>query len=610
MTKHRLWILPGLVVAGAMLLAACGQEPATTTPRETTQTTTTTTTRTTTAPATTAPGTDKPKYGGTITIWRSGDVLGFDEAFNPVWIVVTNHLTNDELLTGDWAKGPAGDNTYSWLSNGNYAWASKGASVAEAWEIVEPGHMAFNIRKGIHFGLNANSEASRLVNGRELTADDVAFSMNRMLTSPQAYWKTAASAWSASVKVTVIDKYTIDVAGSAVPDHAYNMAAYVVDFLSIIPKEVVNKYGDMRDWRNSVGSGPYFLTDFVSNSSVTFQKNPKYWRTDPLGPGKGNQLPYSDGVKVLIIPDVSTAVSALRTGKIDILGGQTYDDSNSIRSTSPQLNEVKYTPQGLFHIYMRTDKKDMPFSDIRVRHALMMATDFDAISNDLMGGEASKQSWPITPMPDFKDAYLPLEQAPASVQQLYTYNPDKAKQLLKEAGYPNGFKTRIVVYNTAFNTDYVSVVKEMWAKVGVDMNIDLVDFGVYNTRWAQRNFDELFYAGQASSGTYRRCTNYVGTGAGWNLSWVDDPKAVEARDKMVTLFNAGDDTGTDKVNREFMPYVLEQAWVIPTPVQKYSTFWWPWVKGYHGESSPGIINEWQETMYTWVDQDLKRQMGR
>ena len=76
---------------------------------------------------------------------NAGDILGFDEAFNAVWIVITNHLTNDELLTGDWAKGPAGTNQYSWLSNGNYAWDSKGPSVADTWKIVEPGHMTFNL---------------------------------------------------------------------------------------------------------------------------------------------------------------------------------------------------------------------------------------------------------------------------------------------------------------------------------------------------------------------------------------------------------------------------------------------------------------------------------
>ena len=550
MRKKLLWAILGVASVVPLLITACGTSATTTAPVATTTAppvaTTTKPVATTTAPA----ASDKPKYGGTITLWRSGDVLGFDEAFNPVWIVVTNHLTNDELLTGDWAKGPAGSNTYTWLSNGNYSWASKGASVAESWKIVDAGHLAFTIRKGIKFGLNPNSEASRLVNGRELTADDVAYSINRMLTESTSYWKTAAPQWSASVKVTVVDKYTIDVAGSNVPNDAYNMAAYLVDFLSIIPKEVVAKYGDMRDWRNSAGSGPYFLTDFVANSSVTFVKNPKYWRTDPVGPGKGNQLPYADGVKVLIIPDSSTAIAAVRTAKLDILSMQTADDARSIRSTTPQLQELAYTPAGQFHIYMRTDKQDLPYKDIRVRKALMMATDFDTIVKDLMGGQAQKQSWPITPMPDFKDAYLPLDQAPAAVQELYKYNPDKAKQLLKDAGYPNGFKTKIVVQNASAYVDYVSVVKQMWAKVGVDLSIELVDFGVYNTRWAQRNFDELFYAGMASSGTYRRCTNYVGTGAGWNLSWVNDPKTVEARDKMVALFNAGDDVATDKTNRE------------------------------------------------------------
>ena len=594
-----------------MTLASCGSSPATTT----TQTTTTSKPPTTTTPGqTTTPPTtssDKPQYGGTITIWRSGDILGFDEAFNPVWIVVTNHLTNDELLTGDWTQGPAGDSTYSWLSNGNYAWSSKAGSIAESWDIVAPGHLAFKIRQGIHFGLNQNSEASRLVNGRELTADDVAYTINRELTEPTAYWKTAAPQWSASVKVTVVDKYTIDVAGSEVPNDAYNMGAYLVDFLSILPKEVVQKYGDMKDWRNSTGTGPYFLTDFVSNSSATFQRNPNYWRTDPIGPGKGNQLPYADGVKVLIIPDTSTAISALRTAKIDILPGQTFDDANSIRTTVPQLQEISYIPQGLSHINMRLDKQDLPYKDIRVRQALMMATDFDSIVSDLMGGEALKESWPITPMPDFKDAYLPLEEAPASVQELYTYNPDKAKQLLSDAGYPNGFKATITYNNVgSFNVDYLSVVEQMWSKVGVDLTLQPVDFGVYNSIWARRDYPDLFYGLMASSGTYRRCTNYVGAGAGWNLSWVNDPKTVEARDQMVTLFNAGDDAGTDKVNRDFMPYVLGQAWVIPTPVQYLHTFWWPWIKGYHGESSPGIINEGQETMYIWVDQNLKKSMGR
>ncbi len=77
----------------------------------------------------------------------------------------------------------------------------------------------------------------------------------------------------------------------------------------------------MQDWRNSVGTGPFMLTDFVSNSKATFVRNPNYWMKNPCGPGEGDQLPYVDGVKLLIIPDPATAVSAFRTGKLDLLSG-------------------------------------------------------------------------------------------------------------------------------------------------------------------------------------------------------------------------------------------------------------------------------------------------
>ena len=607
MKRARIFFLPAAGLL-ALMFASCSTAPATTTTPPTT--TSQPPPSTTTKPPTSTTSSQTPKYGGTITVVNQGDILGFDEAFNAVWITITNHLTNDELLTGDWAKGPAGTNQYSWLSNGNYAWNSKGPSIADSWKIVEPGHMTFTLHQGIHFGLNSNSEASRLVAGRELTTDDVAYSVNRMLTEPTSYWKTAAPQWTSSVKVTVTDKYNIDVTGSAVPNDAYNMAAYLVDFLSIIPKEVVAKYGDMRDWHNSVGSGPYFLTDFVSNSSASFIKNPKYWRTNPVGPGKGNQLPYADNVKMLIITDTSTLLSAVRTAKVDVIQGLTYDDANGLRSPNLPLQELSYIPQGLSHVNMRIDKQDLPYKDIRVRDALMMATDFNQIITGLMGNDAIAESWPITPMPDFKDAYLPLDQAPADVQNLYKYNPDQAKKLLSDAGYPNGFKANIIYSNVGtFNADYLSVLKQMWIKVNVDLTLQPVDFGVYNTIWAQRNYPDLLYGLMASSGTYRRATNYLGTGAGWNLSYVNDPKALAARDQMVSLFNSGDDAGADKVNKDFMPYVLGQAWVIPTPAQRVHTFWWPWLKNYSGETCVGMEsgNAWAQ--WIWCNQDLKKSMG-
>jgi peptide/nickel transport system substrate-binding protein len=605
--RNRVLLMFGIMSSIALLTLSCGSgSPTTTVPG----TTTVKPTITTAVPPTTtsAPASEKPKYGGILNLYQAGDVLGFDEGYQAAFFVTTNHLTHDEPLTGDWAKGPAGTNEYSWFSNANYSWASKTGSVAESYEIPAAGRIIFHIRRGIRFGLNPDSAASKLVGGRELTGDDVAYTINRMLTLQGSYWRTAAPTFTAGAKVTVVDKWTVEV--TCDPADAYNFAAYLVDWCSIQAKEVVDKYGDLRDWRNSVGSGPFFLTDFVANSSISYQKNPNYWRKDPAGPGKGNQLPYVDRVKVLIIPDVSTAQSAVRTGKIDIMGAQTWDDAKALRTTVKSLNEVAYVPQNPSQLFMHTDRQDLPYKDIRVRQALMYAVDYDSIIKNFLSGEAFAQSFPITPMPDFKSAYLPLAEAPAAVQDLYKYNPEKAKKLLADAGYPNGFKCSVMYSSLgSFNGDYLSIIKDMWAKVNVTLSLVPLENAAHNTRWNARNYDDMLFGLMASAGTYRRSTNLVGTGGGWNLSFVTDPKAMEARDKMLALFNAGDDAACDAVMKEFTKYALEQAWVIPTPVQKVVTFWQPWVKGYHGESSPGIINEGQQNMYIWVDQDLKAKLG-
>ncbi len=604
MKGKAVWLILTLLTIGAVALGSCGGGGATTTTSQ--QTTTTSAPPTTTVAQTSS---DKPQYGGTLNLSQAGDVLGFDEGYQAAFFVTTNHLTHDEPLTGDWSKGAAGTGQYTWFSNANYSWASKGASVAESWEIPETGHLILHIRQGIHFGLNPNSAAAKLVAGRELTGEDVAYTINRHLTLKGSYWSIAAPTFAAGAKVKLTDKWTVDV--TCDPVDAYNYAAYLVDWCSIVAKEVVDKYGDLRDWHNSVGSGPFFLTDFISNSSIGYTKNPNYWRTDPVGPGKGNQLPYVDKIKVLIIPDASTTQAAMRTGKLDVLGGQNWDDAASLRTTSKtKLNEVSYVPQNPSQIFMHTDKQDLPYKDLKVRQALMYATDFNAIINDFMSGHAYAQSFPITPMPDFKSVYVPLEECSAEVQDLYKYNPTKATQLLKDAGFPTGFKCSIMYSSLGtFTVDYLSIIKDQWAKVNVNLTLVPLEFAAHNTRWNARNYDDMFYGLMASAGTYRRGTNFAGVGGGWNLSFVTDPKATEARDKMLTLFNSGDDAGCDAVMRDFTKYMLGQAWVIPTPVQEIVTFWQPWIKGYHGESSPGIINEGQQNMYVWIDQKLKESLG-
>jgi peptide/nickel transport system substrate-binding protein len=537
----------------------------------------------------------------------TADPMGFDESTTIHFNAQTLNLTNESLLQGDWAKGPAGSNETDWTIYGNILdYNHKTGAIAESWEIVSPGHMVFKLRQGVHYGLNSASEASRLVNGRAVTADDVVWTFKRYTTLPTSYVVQSAPDMCKVIQITAPDKNTVDL--QVPPDQFIWLLSYIPDWSQIIPPEVTTKYGDMTNWKNSVGTGPFFLTDYVSNSTLSFKRNPNYWGTDPVGPGKGNQLPYLDSVQVFNMPDASTYQAALRTGQIDVLIGLGYDDAASMKTTAPKLLSKSYAPESGLMMYMRTDKQDLPFKDIRVRQALMMATDFDTINKSLRGGTGIVNTFPMTPVAAYIDAYLPLEEASATVQGLYKYNPDKAKQLLTEAGYPNGFLTNVISSNPSTTIDYLSVIKDMWSKVGVNLTLNPKDPAVLNTVYRNRTHDQMIYAVDGSVGTYVRMLNYDGTSQ-QNSSYVDDQHVRDVRVKIYEDLNAGKTAEMNALHKDLMNYVLEQAWAIPSVLAQPTTFWWPWLKGYHGEASPGNNSMWTWSKYVWIDQALKKSMG-
>ncbi len=168
------------------------------------------------------------------------------------------------------------------------------------------------------------------------------------------------------------------------------------DLLMIYAPEVIEKYGDMNDWYNNVGTGPFILVDYVTAASATFVKNPNYWMHDPFRPE--NQLPYLDGVRHIYIPDAATATAALRTAKIDWLTAITWEAAAGLRKINPELVNLCYAEvanQGAF--MWRMDKFDRPWQDKRVRHALYMAVDQQAIANDYYGGLAAIFMWSVPP---------------------------------------------------------------------------------------------------------------------------------------------------------------------------------------------------------------------
>jgi peptide/nickel transport system substrate-binding protein len=544
-----------------------------------------------------------PKYGGIINTLRTSDIRNWDDYYG-------NHLTPacdlvmSRLAIGDWTRGPAGSGELGFV-RGDVLFETKMGQLVESWEFFSDARGVFKLRQGIYYGLDTSKEASRLVGGREWTADDAAFALNRLKNTKGTYINRADPVMVEGTTITALDKYTLEI--DTVPERAYE-AQYWLNFYaySDTPREVIEKYGITDDWKRVVGTGPFFITDYTPGSMVTFEKNPNYFAKDPVGPGKGNQLPYVDGVRMMIIPDVSTRLAALRTGKLDYISGLAFEDAEFTLQTAPELQSVRFMAGGGGGIAMRTDKEELPYSDIRVRQALMLATDFDAINQAFSAGLANLPTWPISHQSGYEHLRVPMEDLPQRVQELYQYNPERAKELLAEAGYPEGFKASLVL--NAGSVDKAAVYKDMWQKVGVEITFDVKESGVKRSMDISRSHEEMTWGGGANNTRYAPRLGQVDGDTSGNLSLIDEDYIHETRAAYAKAWLVGDYEEMGRLSREMLKQVLWEAWVIPEPDWPQYHLWWPWLKNFDGAVAPGIFNGPGFQFY-WLDEDLKKEMG-
>ena len=567
------------------------------------------------APAASA---DVPKYGGTLNLAQGGDVTAFDDIVSRrVLPGATFNLTNEPMWITDWAKGIAGGygTAETDLRDFQRVIALRVGLVAESWKwsvdwAKNSGTVVFQIRPGIRYALNPNSEASRLVNGRELTADDVVFSFTQLAQAPTS---TYASNTTRQYVITKTAPWEVTISNIPAASTLGNLQAFGESYGRIVPPEVVKKYGDMSKWQNSVGTGPYMLIDYVPGSLVRMQRNSNYWKTDPVGPGKGNKLPYLDEVRYLIIPDASTRQAAMRTGKVDQTGGVGMDDLDQYVKWSPNVKSVRQGstgPPGIgkFPIQMRQDKP--PFNDIRVRQAMLLAIDFQAIDKALYRGVGKILTWPREYSAAYADSYLALDapDMPASVKELFTYTPDnitKAKQLLKEAGYPNGIKTTALMTQT--EVDYWSILKDMWSKAGIEVVFDVRESLAKTEFTLAKRAEGLVASGFMPNTSYSGAM-ILQTNLAYNFGMVSDPVIDETLPKIVAM-DYTDQKEAMRMSRELSKHILLQSYAIPTVYGPTYAVWWPWLKNYSGEANMGFHWGGGWVIYVWLDEALKKSMG-
>lgn len=326
LSKKILWGLLTLLTVAAMLLVSCKTE--TTTTEEGGTTVVTGTTTNTAAPQTILPPdttrTEKPKYGGTITIAATTDPTSFDDITVVHAYTTSLNLTNDVLLMGDWTKGPAGTGEAQYVLGSVNNMGLKTGALADSYEVPYKGKIIFHIREGVHWHNKAPT------NGREVTVEDIVYNLNRVIKTPGSYIMMTYASF-ANTAVITSDDAARTVTVECPPGEWAQLITLLPSYFSMFPKDALQQFGDMKNWKNNIGTGPFMLTDYVSAGSLTFTRNPNFWEKNPIGPGKGDQLPYADAVKILIVPDTATYFAAFRVGKIDGAGGVYSDVRNSSR---------------------------------------------------------------------------------------------------------------------------------------------------------------------------------------------------------------------------------------------------------------------------------------
>ncbi|CAM3658547.1 ABC transporter substrate-binding protein [Marinicrinis lubricantis] len=306
--------------------------------------------------------------------------------------------------------------------------------IAESWEQESETVWNFKIREGVTFH-----------NGEELTADDVAFSIERIL-DPE--FKSAQR-----VNLNIIESVKADGSNLQITtvSPSPTLLTQLVN-LSVVPKDYVTEVGNEKFNLEPVGSGAYQFGSWSKGTQVTLTANADYW----------NGAPSITEVEFRFVANAASRVADLQSGKADIVTGINPDVVDTIEGDSKL--QVLSTPTERIGFLAFNMIDDTPTKDSRVNQAIAYAINYDSIIENLLHGFGEPITQVLTPLSFGYDETV----------EGYHYDPEKAKALLKEAGYEDGMTLEFAT-SPNFDQRVVQAIQGDLAKVGITVNINLND---------------------------------------------------------------------------------------------------------------------------------------
>lgn len=392
----------------------------------------------------------EPKYDGTLVFGRGGDSSTLDPS----------HATDGESLYGS-------TQVYDNLVQFKYGSTEIEPALAKSWDISDDGlEYTFYLREGVYF-----APTSYFKKKVEFTADDVVFSIKRQYDKSNPYNKVggAFEYWLAMdmdniIKdVVKIDKYTVKF--TLKKKEAPFLANIAMDFASILSKDYAdellknNKADNIN--RYPVGTGPFIFQKWIKDDRMIFTANKEYW----------NGRPYVDRLIMRVIPNNSVRAAELKTGQIHIMD---FPNPAEVKELKENPNIKLVEQEGMNVGYLALNNKKKEFQDLRVRQAINYAINKKAIVDAVYEGFGKVTN---APLPPSMWGYNPN-------LKTYDYDPNRAKELLKEAGYENGFNVTLYAMPVPrpYMPDGRKVAEAMQAdlaKVGINATIVSYDWTTY-----------------------------------------------------------------------------------------------------------------------------------
>ena len=434
-------------------------------------------------------------------------------------------------------------------------------ALAESWEVVEPTRWRFNLRRGVKFH-----------NGNDFTAEDVVFSAERIRSEGSDLTTRIA----ADVEVVAVDDHTVDfILSGPNPILHYEWETWYImdkDWTEANNAVKVTSASDTNPnfaALNANGTGPFKITKHEVGVITNFEKNADWWATPEHN---------LETVEFTPISSDATRVAALLSGELDmaypipVQDLERVDNNDGTRSlTGPELRTIFLgMDQKRDELLYSNIKGKNPFKDERVRRAVYLGIDIEAIKDKIMRGLSTPSAIMISPFM-FSEAGAFTRPA---------YDPDQAKSLLAEAGYADGFSVGMDCPNDRYVNDEAicQAVASFLARIGIDVELNAQPKAQYFAKvLASGGYDTSFYLLGWTPGSFdsynvllnlHGCRDDEGTGGPFNLGGYCNPKVDELTAK---ILSENDPATRDGLIKE--AYQITTSEVAHIPLHQQGLAW-------------------------------------